>query len=66
MIYASTLSVPDFFLIETDNSKALNNVKLNNTMQVESVSSFTAGAVYLAYVSLGKENCTLQYILFST
>lgn len=31
----SPLSVPDFFLIESDNSKALNNVKLNNTVQVE-------------------------------
>ena len=65
MVYASLPSVPDFFLIETDNSKALNNIKLNNTVQVESVSSFTAGAVYLPYASLWKENCTLQCILFS-
>lgn len=51
VIYVSSPSVPDFCLIEADNSKALNNVKLNTTTQLESVSLFTVGAVYLVYAS---------------
>lgn len=62
MIHASLLSLPDFFLIETDSLKVLNSVKLSNIVQVEWVSLFTMGAVYLLYVSLW--NCTLQCIFY--
>lgn len=51
MIHASSLSLPDFFLIEADSLKVLSDVKLNNIVQVESVSLFTMGAVYLVCVS---------------
>lgn len=50
MIHASWLCLPDLFLIETDSLKVLNDVKVNNVVQVESVSLFTMGEVYLVYV----------------
>lgn len=62
MIHASSLPLTDFFLIETESLKVLNSVKLNNIVQVEWVSLFTMGTVYLVYVSLW--NCTSQCIFY--
>lgn len=50
MIHASSHLCQILFLVEIDSLKVLDDLKLNNIVQVESVSLFTRGAVCLVYI----------------